>query len=735
MNRKPEKKHENKTGGGILAPARLARTAGMTMTLLVISLFLFGTSLLDLLELKTYDMRLRALPSAPSRQVAIAAIDERSLAALGRWPWSRATLARLVDRLDQLGARVIAFDLIFPEAESPQADAELARAFSGRKVVLGTVFLLHREEAADLGDDKLEAARRAMAGQAIADVRKSGGADAEIALQEPHGVLVNIPELQTSAAYAGHINVVPDQDGVIRLAPLVFRQGGRYFPSFGVQAARAFLGVKDLALYTADYGITGIGVGSRYIPVDEGGRMLVRYRGPARTFDTVSIADIFDGRADPALLRERVVLIGGTAQGIGDIRVTPYGAAFPGVEIHASIIQSLIEGDVLQRPGWMTPVDIALIAALGIALTLLLPRLGVTGGALLALSAGAAYLFLANYLFQTEGLWLNVVYPTILAALLFVTTTLAHYSTALAQYSAALAKYSTAVAQYFSSESKRRYLKAAFQRYVPEDVINRIVKDSDSLKLGGERRELTVLFCDIRGFTALSETLAPEKLVRLLNLYFTAMTNQVFRHEGSLDKYIGDAVMAVFGAPLRNARNAPLACRTALDMIKALPELKADLRRQGLPVFDIGIGINTGPMIFGNMGSATRFNFTVTGDAVNVATRIESLNKAYGTSILLSERTWAQVKDEFHAHCREIDRVQVRGRRKDVVLYELIPEGRYASLDWLGEFGDAYRLLRDGNFARAAERFDALHAQVGDPVSAYHARACRTPHRRESDES
>ncbi len=714
MIRMPEKKHEKKTRGGILAPARLARSVGIALTLLTISLFWFGTPLLDLLELKTYDMRLRALPSTPSRQVAIAAIDERSLAELGRWPWSRATLARLVDRLDRLGARVIAFDLFFPEAESPQADRELARAAgSGRKVVLGTVFLLDREETRYLGTERLDEARRAMAAHAIGDVRRSGGVDAEFQMQEPHGVLVNIPELQKSAAYAGHINVVPDADGVVRRAPLVFRQGGRYFPSFDVQAARAFLGGQELALDIAAYGITGIEIGGRHVPVDEGGLMLVHYRGPVRTFDTVSIADILDGRADPALLRGRVVLIGSTAQGIGDIRVTPYGAAYPGVEIHASIIQSLLEGDVLQRPEWMTPVDIALIAVLGIALSLLLPRLGVARGALLALGVAAAYLFLANHVFRTEGLWLNVVYPTVLIALLFVSTTLAHY---------------------FSSESQKRYLKTAFQFYVPSAMVDEIVADADNLKLGGEKRELTVLFCDIRGFTALSETLVPEKLVRLLNVYFTAMTNQVFEHGGSLDKYIGDAVMAVFCAPIPDARNARLACLTALDMIKALPELQADLRREVLPVFDIGIGINTGPMIVGNMGSATRFNYTVAGDAVNVASRIESLNKTYGTSILLSEFTWEQVKDEF-PNTREIDRVQVRGRAQYVGLYELIPEGRYSSLDWLGEFANAYRLLRDGDSAHAAERFDALHARVGDPVSAFHSRACRTPHRRESDES
>jgi adenylate cyclase len=245
-----------------------------------------------------------------------------------------------------------------------------------------------------------------------------------------------------------------------------------------------------------------------------------------------------------------------------------------------------------------------------------------------------------------------------------------------------------------------------------------------------------VLFCDIRGFTSMSETLAPEELVRLLNIYFTAMTNKVFDHKGSLDKYIGDAIMAVFGAPVADPRHARLACRAALDMAAALQGLEGEWRRAGLAVLDlgIGIGINTGPAIAGNMGSEKRFNYTVTGDAVNVASRIEALNKTYGTSILVSESTYEQAQDEL-PRAREIDRVRVRGRAQLVKLYEVIPEGRYASLDWLDEFAGAYALLREGAYARAAERFDALHARVADPVSAYHARACRTPHRRESDRS
>jgi adenylate cyclase len=381
--------------------------------------------------------------------------------------------------------------------------------------------------------------------------------------------------------------------------------------------------------------------------------------------------------------------------------------------VRASIVENLLEGHVLQRPDSMTAVDLAVIVLLGLALIWLLPRMGVSTGAMLALGALAGYLVFVKYMFDVQGLWLNVVYPSMLIAAAFASTTLVRY---------------------FSTEAEKRHIKAAFQFYVPPAVVDEIAADVGKLRLGGEKRDLTVLFSDIRGFTSMSEALAPEDLVKLLNVYFTEMTDKVFDHKGSLDKYIGDAIMAVYGAPIPAAEHPSLACRTALDMIRALDALRAQWKREGLPDVGIGIGINTGPMIVGNMGSVSRFNYTVVGDAVNLASRIESLNKTYGTSILLSEYTYEKVKDEF-PHAREIDRVRVRGRAQVVGLYELIPEGRYEILDWLGEFGSAYKLLRSGEYVRAARRFEQLHARVGDPVSAYHAKACKTPRRRKSDEA
>ncbi len=710
--------------------------------LLVMMLYLLGNALLDGVELKTYDMRLKAHPAtAGTAAVAIAAIDEKSLTAFGRWPWSRNVLAETVERLDAMGARVIAFDVFFAEPEnrsaleqierlereqglnaatSPYArvkralstDQALARAIEkSRKVVLPIVFLMGEDEARH--QDKTEATRRLqqLEPQAIKIIRQRGQRQGEFEMPVTAGLIANLPALTQAARASGHINALPDKDGVVRWAPLVLRHQGHYFPAADVQAARLYLGDPTLILQTGSDGVHGLQLGDRFIPTDEYGRALIHFRDGVGRFPTFSIADLLAGRVDAADVRDRIVLIGTTAVGLGDVRVTPVGEVFPGVEIRANTIQNLLDGDFVIRPGWMVLFDVVTMLLLGLLLAWLLPRLGFKASTLLTLGLAGAYLLLAIVEFRLQLVWFKVVYPLLLLTLLFVSTTLVHY---------------------LGAERERRGIKRAFQHYVPPAVVDRILDRPEQLGLGGEKRELTVLFSDIRGFTTIAEGLPPERLVQLLNDYLTHMTEQVFRHEGLLDKYIGDAMLAVYGAPIAHPDHAKRACRSALDMVRAARILHAEWIAQGLPSLDLGVGINTGPMVVGNMGSKTRFDYTVIGDAVNLGSRIESLNKQYGTHILVSEFTWRQVKDEF-LYMREIDVATVRGRSEPVRLYELMLPEQYPHMDWLKEFGRARELYHADLRAKARPVFEKLATDLNDPVSRYYAGLCQTPRRRRGE--
>ncbi len=682
-----------------IAKSRLftPKLLGIGLTLLVLLLYIVGNPLLDTLELKTYDMRVLNLASAPpDEKIAIAAIDEKSLAALGRWPWSRDTVARVVERLDEFGARVIVFDVLFSESEGA-ADERLRRAIakSGR-TVLSIAFLFDEDETKHVDMERARTAFATIDKQEVPIVRHRG--DQPVRTGEPKGVIVNLPPLQAAAKYAGHFNIGPDRDGTLRWATLVVPYRDRYFPSGDVQAARALTNDSELTLHTDSDGVNALVVGGQTIASDNHGRALIRYYGPERSFTTFSIADMFDPRFDARVLKDRIVLIGATAKGIGDIRVTPYSPAFPGVEVRATIIQNILRNDFIRHPGWMAGLEMALLLILGIALSLILPRLNLTTASALVAALAAVYLIGGFYLFTLQHLWLNLIYPTFLLVLLFVSTTLV---------------------QYFLTDTERRRIKSAFQHYVPAKLVDEITQNIESLKLGGEKRELTVLFSDVRGFTTLAETLEPEELVRLLNMYLTRMTAQVFRHDGLLDKYMGDAIMAVYGAPIPRPDHAVAACHTALDMVRELRALQQQWQNEQRPMLDIGIGINTGPMIVGNMGSEDRFDYTVIGDAVNLGSRIEHLNKRYGTHVIISEFTYNQVRDAFQA-VREIDVARVRGREAPVRVYELIPDDEYPNLDWLEDFARARDCFHRGDAAKARGLFDQLVKAVNDPVSRYY---------------
>jgi adenylate cyclase len=386
--------------------------------------------------------------------------------------------------------------------------------------------------------------------------------------------------------------------------------------------------------------------------------------------------------------------------------VTPFSSVYPGVEIHATVIDNVLRQNFLQRTAWTSLVDFLTIIGLGFIVGLVLPRFSAVRGILFSGAVLAGFVVVNTLLFTKLNLWFNLVYPLLSVLAVYVGVTLYRYIT---------------------EEREKQKIRGAFQYYLTASVINEMLKDPTKLKLGGDKKKLTVLFSDIRGFTTISEKLSPEDLVHLLNEYLTSMTDLVFKYEGLLDKYMGDAIMAVWGAPLDQPDHAERACRTALEMLAELRKLQAKWTAEGRPPMDIGVGINTGDMVVGNMGSQMRFDYTVMGDSVNLGSRLEGINKEYGTNIVISEFTYEAVKDSLF--CRELDSVRVKGKKLPVKIYELLGERRDAARwdSWLAVFNEGLARYKEERWDEAIARFEkVLELNPGDPPSQLYISRCQS---------
>ncbi|HWM79472.1 MAG TPA: adenylate/guanylate cyclase domain-containing protein, partial [Methylomirabilota bacterium] len=456
-----------------------------------------------------------------------------------------------------------------------------------------------------------------------------------------------IPGLADAAQTLGHVTMLADRDGTTRWEAVAFEDQGRYYPSLAVEAVRLATGVEPTKL-TLDFG-RDLTVGSVAVPLDPRDRMLINYAGPGGTFRHLSAVDLLTGKVPPEAVRDRIVFVGATAAGTYDLRVTPTSPVMPGVEKHANVAANILSGRFLRRPDWVELVDLAGILVLPLTLAWLLPRLRP------AVSVGAvalvwAALFGAVHLAFRGGLWLPVVYPTLALGLTFLGIT---------------------VYRLLTEERQRLWTKRAFQQFVSPEVVEQLMDNPAALQFGGEMRNLTVLFSDIRDFTPYTERHPPHEVVQMLREYLTKMVDQVLTQQGTLDKFIGDGVMAIFGAPVPLPNHAERACRAALGMIRELEALQARWAAEGREPFRIGIGINTGDMMVGNLGSEQLFDYTVAGDGVNVAARVESLNKEYKTetSIIISETTYVAAKDVLDV--RRLGEATVKGKTRPIVVYEL----------------------------------------------------------------
>ena len=649
----------------------------------VFALYLWAPSFLKTVENKLYDLHfvLRG-PQYPGPQVVIVAIDEKSLATFGRWPWRRSLLARAVKTLADDGAKTIALDLILSEPEVSD-ELRVVKHVSERLGELGVSPSSPAGQALRREFDELSKAADSDA-QLARSLRDSGRAVLAIVFDLKAGIPTSAPQpsgvpfksamirfrqygergrypapeaeragppirpFEEAAQALGHVTMVPDPDGTTRWEALVFEYHGSYYPSLGVQAARLALGVEPGALQL-EFG-RALAIGPTEIPVDPRNRMLINWLGPPGTFTTISAADLLTGKVPPASIRDRIVLIGATAAGIYDLRVTPVSPVLPGIEKHATVAANILSGRFLQRPDWVELLEAAGIILWPLLLTWMLPRFRPVSSLGLVVVVWVAF-YGAVHLAFLKGLWLPLVYPSLAMALAFVGIT---------------------VYRVLTEERQRLWTKRAFQRFVNPEVVEQLVENPKALQFGGELRNLTVLFLDIRDFTGYSERHTPQEVVQMLREFLTRMADQILAQQGTLDKFIGDAIMAIFGAPVPQPDHAERACRAALAMVKETETLQAKWAAEGHEPFRIGIGINTGDMVVGNLGSEQLFDYTVVGDGVNVGARMESLNKEYQTrhAIIISESTYLAARDALDV--RRLGEATVKGKTIPVVVYELL---------------------------------------------------------------
>ena len=658
------------------------------------------------IDAKLYDYRMRlTLPNKPDDRIVILDIDEKSLKEEGRWPWGRDKLARLMDELfDHYGVVVTGFDVVFAERDSSsglKVLQELGRNQLKNVAPFQSVLaqLKPRLEYDKLFADKIRR-RNVVLGYYFSNSERGTDRSVSGALPEPvfaagtfkgrpisvmhwDSYGANLPELQDSAATAGHFNPVVDFDGEVRRIPMIVEYNGAYYESLSLAVARAALGMPRLSPGYAtgtDKNYGGLewltlesSQGDLRIPVDAEVGALVPFRGARGTFRYVSVTDVLHERTPLAELQGKIVLVGTSAPGLMDMRSTPVGEVYPGVEVHANMISGILDQDVKQNPPYVLGANVLLLLVVGVVLAVLLPLLSPMYGTLLSAGVLLIEIVFNGSLWQYGNIALPMAGGLLLALALFALNM---------------------TFGYFTTERTKRQITSLFGQYVPSEVVDEMSKNPEQVSMEGASREMTILFSDVRGFTTISEGLDPKELALLMNEFLTPLSRVIYGHRGTIDKYMGDCIMAFWGAPLPDARHAYHAVLSGLEMQRTLRELQPHFKERGWPPIHVGVGINSGRVSVGNMGSEVRVAYTVMGDAVNLASRLEGITKEYGVGVLVGEAT-REAAPEFVY--RELDLVRVKGKDKPVAIFEplgLTDQVEQSVLEEVKMFHQALRMYR-----------------------------------------
>jgi adenylate cyclase len=696
---------------------------GLALSVFLSGFYVFRPEFLVSLDYKAYDALLRGMElPEPSKSVVVVDIDEPTLSRYGQWPWPRYRVALLLGRINQMKPAAVAVDMVFPEPDrtSPKVmqralkrDLKLNVSFTGLPqglmdydpimagvlktgpFVLGYDFLF-KGQASSGGSNPIHRLRMVW----LKDPDAS-----EPSLFRPKDALVNLPGLTKAAPLAGYFNALPDRDGILRRSPVMMQYSGGYYPSLALAAVMQSMNTKQVLAKLGPSGLESIKLGSRVIPLGDKATMLIKYRGRGKSYTYISAGDILSGNAMEGDIKGKLIFLGTSAGGLKDLRATPFDPACPGVELHATMADNILHGQYLLRPAWAPGLELILIFLVGLVCTLLFGLTMAMWSLPAGVAAGAGLWFFSEYVLQEHGLFLSPIMPVLSFAVVFAVLSLL---------------------KFWREERKKRFFKGAFSQYVSPAVVDRLSASPGLLSLQGEEREITVFFSDIRGFTGISEKLKPQEVTSLLKAYFTPTTRCITEHQGTLDKFMGDALMAFWNAPLDTPGHPELALKSSLEILARLDGINQKLAQEFDITIKVGIGLASGPAYVGNMGSNDLFNYTAVGDMVNLASRLEGLSKFYGLPLIISESVAKACGPDVV--CQPLDKVRVKGMSQPVTIYTAhdAATARGVLAEELAMHKEAWQAFWDLEFTRAERLFSEL-SQTAPQNRAYaqYLQACR----------
>ncbi len=683
---------------------------GLLVTLLIAGVYVFKPVYLNLLEYKLYDVFLQKVYSSKKTDsVAIVDIDEYSLEKFGQWPWPRYRVALLLQKINMAGALAVGMDILFaePDGTSPlvvqkalKRDLHVDIGFSGMPeglldndqllanvlqqgpYILGYSFAFNNDNPKSIA--LLPPDLNAI------EIKEAGAKQVHHYLFKADNIIPPLPILLQKGRQAGFMNTLTDKDGILRRTPLFISWQQKIYPQLSLSTLLTALkgNIPDPVIKVTRGGIESIKIGKTVIPLQSNGAMLLNYRGPSNSFPYISAGKILEDKISREALQGKIIFLGTSAAGLKDIRVSPLDQIFPGVEVHATIVDNILSNDFITRPDWTPGLEFFCILLWGLITTILIGWAGSILTLPITLILGISAWYGGLWTLGHLKIWVSPFFPILVLILNFSILNLQ---------------------KFWSSEKKKKFFRSAFSKYVSKTVVDQLAENPEKLSLKGEEKNISILFSDIRGFTSLSENLSPSQVTLLLHDYFTPVTQIIIKNHGTHDKFIGDAVMCFWNAPVDVDNHEHFAIMSAMQMLEALKDLNKDFKEKFNVEIAIGIGLHSGQCRVGNMGSEDIFDYTIIGDNVNLASRLESLTKFYGVQLIISE-TMLKGCDK-NVLIQELDLVRVKGKSKPVHIYTVYSslmgnmEHRKKEIDM---FNDTLKLYRNNLFVKAEQNFQNL---------------------------